>query len=438
MRSAKRVAILLGLMMTVTFPAGLTGAAGNQQTCTPHAAIIINEDFGEFGFEWINPVTGEQEYAPDSGVVSGSGTEADPYRIEGWCIVGTTTTAGSISCNPELLDTAIRVSGTTKHFVIANNTVTNWEIALEIHDLAPGTATVENVTFSDNFVCTVTGNNVDGIEIRDSTMTFTTGELYLRSHVILEASDDVVVAGNTLEWSDWSGIEVDGDRAKILDNYMFKTDDPVRLGGSNFTIAGNDLDDVQGGMWLWGADGIVQGNEIDTRTSAWAAVLLDDAPRTQVLDNRFENLTHDGLIAWGNSDGLVVNNTLVRNAEDNGIYLSGVSDVMITNTTLVNTQTGVYLYDASNVRVQYTEIGGSVEEGVYVTESDNVQLSKNNIEDNAGGGLVVSNNGDTVDAEDNWWGCSAGPDDSACDQVNGAADYDPWLTTPASSAGSAS
>lgn len=39
------------------------------------------------GFVVENPVTGQAESRPGSGVVAGDGSETDPYVIEGWCIV---------------------------------------------------------------------------------------------------------------------------------------------------------------------------------------------------------------------------------------------------------------------------------------------------------------------------------------------------------------
>ncbi len=38
----------------------------------------------------------------------------------------------------------------------------------------------------------------------------------------------------------------------------------------------------------------------------------------------------------------------------------------------------------------------------------------------------------TVTAENNWWGCNAGPGSAGCDAVTGTADFNPWMTLRAS------
>lgn len=58
-----------------------------------------------------------------------------------------------------------------------------------------------------------------------------------------------------------------------------------------------------------------------------------------------------------------------------------------------------------------------------------IQAHFNNFVDNAGG--FVWDLSAPFDAENNWWGCNAGPGGSGCDAVNGAGaanvDFDPWM-----------
>jgi hypothetical protein len=50
-----------------------------------------------------------------------------------------------------------------------------------------------------------------------------------------------------------------------------------------------------------------------------------------------------------------------------------------------------------------------------------------NLADNGGPGLAT---GDSMNAEDNWWGDAAGPTGPNGDGVSGPVDYTPWRTTP--------
>ena len=63
--------------------------------------------------------------------------------------------------------------------------------------------------------------------------------------------------------------------------------------------------------------------------------------------------------------------------------------------------------------------------GVLVQSQGLANLSFNRIVGNGPAGL---NNVDgTVTAENNWWGCNAGPGNLACDLITGVADFNPWL-----------
>jgi hypothetical protein len=68
--------------------------------------------------------------------------------------------------------------------------------------------------------------------------------------------------------------------------------------------------------------------------------------------------------------------------------------------------------------------------GVLVQSKGLADLSFNRIVGNTVAGL---NNVDgTVTAENNWWGCNAGPGNAGCDGVTGTADFNPWLQLGAS------
>ncbi|MCC6850278.1 MAG: hypothetical protein IT294_17440 [Deltaproteobacteria bacterium] len=62
---------------------------------------------------------------------------------------------------------------------------------------------------------------------------------------------------------------------------------------------------------------------------------------------------------------------------------------------------------------------GGLQAGATVTLADNAILGNDD-------GLVTGAAAPTIDAEDNYWGCPAGPSDPACDDVLGNADADPF------------
>ena len=59
-------------------------------------------------------------------------------------------------------------------------------------------------------------------------------------------------------------------------------------------------------------------------------------------------------------------------------------------------------------------------------DTSTVNAFTNRIASNATG-LQSTSNSVTTTAEDNWWGCNAGPGAAGCDPVTGLVDADPWL-----------
>ena len=109
------VSILIIGISTLSMRANATTVSYNPpsySSLTPHAPISITSDSN---FE----------------VFPGSGTEVDPYIIEGYNI---TTTS----------DEGIYISGTTKYFIVRNSYIDAEWYGIYISNVADGTATVIN------------------------------------------------------------------------------------------------------------------------------------------------------------------------------------------------------------------------------------------------------------------------------------------------------
>jgi hypothetical protein len=59
--------------------------------------------------------------------------------------------------------------------------------------------------------------------------------------------------------------------------------------------------------------------------------------------------------------------------------------------------------------------------------NQNIVLHFNRITGNAGGGLNIAGYSGTLNAENNWWGCNAGPGNAGCNSVSSSVDANPWL-----------
>jgi hypothetical protein len=87
---------------------------------------------------------------------------------------------------------------------------------------------------------------------------------------------------------------------------------------------------------------------------------------------------------------------------------------------------------SSNVSVTGNRLTGNAA-GVYVdstqTTLTGIVVNSNNITGNTTAGAFNLSTA-TLNAENNWWGCAAGPGNPGCDTVVGNVDFTPWLTAP--------
>ena len=120
------------------------------------------------------------------------------------------------------------------------------------------------------------------------------------------------------------------------------------------------------------------------------------------------------LILWNLAGSMIAHN-LIANASSSaeaaiGIY-GGVDGLAIVGNTIVN---------GSGAAVRITNTLGN---------NSNITAHFNRIVGNTAGGIVVvSGYTGTLDAENNWWGCNAGPGNPGCDTASAGVDFSPWLT----------
>jgi hypothetical protein len=201
------------------------------------------------------------------------------------------------------------------------------------------------------------------------------------------------------------------------------------------SATGNTLTDNQLGA---GAQGLDPGswtvsfinNRVNAAGLATAVAGLNAA--TYYTAEAFVTVTMDGnQLTGGPGNGIYIGDILPE--------VAGSVMATISNNLISGWQHGINL--ASSVVSGSTMTGNTIQNnvgtgsGVHVgaaVNAANVHVNFNSIVGNSGTGVYgVSNGGaGTLDAENNWWGCSAGPGNPGCDTVLGAVDFTPWLTSP--------
>lgn len=304
----------------------------------------------------------DEDFTAANGVVSGSGTESDPYIIEGWSIDASQGDTGSWP----YIRAGIAVYQTTKYFIIKNcqivtsgesecgillsyldnGTVQNCVInggytgislsssynvvisSNTIEDcedgISNGSSSSDSITISDN---TITGCTDTGIEFHYLTNSSATGNIITNNGSGIYASalwfGDCTISNNIVQGNEYNGIELDDDSEDNTISY------------NNTSNNGGD------GLAIYGT-----GNTISYNTSngnTWTGILLD----------------YTGLTTSTASSNTVSNNTSSGNGGD-GIYVGSgcINNIITNNIALGNNTSGWWYYDI-NINASPNTVSGN-------------------------------------------------------------------------------
>lgn len=223
--------------------------------------------------------------------------------------------------------------------------------------------------------------------------------------------------------------------------------------GPTTTIAQNGI------QFSGGATGTITGNTVSNVSYTpgnWAStcVLVYDSVGLDVANNTLTDcqIGFYHIVGSGTYTGNTVTATTTSTGSPYiyGAAFDGMTSVTVTGNTLTSDGAadsyGVTFYAGYNGNnVTATMTGNLVQNwdyGIYVEECASgcaatpgtytaVDIHFNRIVDNTTAGLESTANS-TVDAENNWWGCNAGPGQTGCDATvqaggTGSIDADPWL-----------
>lgn len=158
----------------------------------------------------------------------------------------------------------------------------------------------------------------------------------------------------------------------------------------------------------------IRGNDVRRNDDGISLSMRDDSTRV-VEDNLLKDNRYTGLYV---QDGVVeTNRNRVEGGPDGIVALSGAQGFVPTVRMTGNTIQGA----GNGIRV--IQIGGAQNPSPIVTAHYN-RIVGNTV------GLASGSTG-AVDAENNWWGCNAGPGAAGCDSLAGSGvagiDANPWL-----------
>lgn len=371
-RAVPVVAMSLLLVVAPAF-----GAVGPVVEGPAEEAVPL--DGGEYEDHPPIRIHGDDDFeSPLSGVVSGSGTEEDPYVIEGWRIQPLhirMSNQGSDDGVGKLCEPAPAVS-------------TDWWRTSRHH----------------------------GIEIVG-----TSAHVVIRNNFV-HARDKISVQGRTVDSRDLIGV-------------FLKNADNVRI--ENNSIGSAEGTELFRGICAEGATNLeIRENSI--QRTIHTSVSVKKSSMVTIDGNHILESSGYGSIADGielnRVNGATVHGNVLNGHQSASISVfSGGNHVIQHNTMTDSRGDGLYMQDVSGPSISYNVVAWNEDDGIRLVDSSNVRANFNNIHDN--GLLGVRNGFDPTDAEHNWWGCEDGPGNPGCDEVDVNVDSNPYLSSPEPDAG---
>ncbi len=339
---------------------------------TQHSPIVItsNSDFATQGWP-------------------GSGTEADPYVIEGLNITST--------------DTCISISGTTVYFVIRgcllrsssahgvnlynvrngrieNNTISNvpWH-GVRIYDSQNNTVlnnTISGCSYGV-YIGHSTGNILVNNTISDN----------LDSGVNLYFSSDNTLLNNRFHNN--------GIVFSVLDStveYWRQTIAPNntvngKAVGYFWNLTGGVIDGCQyGQVILANCTGVTVRDGVFSNGSI--GIQLGHSDSNTLLNNTISNSSRDGVYLYYSSNNVLTNNTIHDNLGRGVELYYSPNSTLVNNTVSNNEELDVYIYYSSNTTLLYNTISHS-ERGVHLHYSSDNVVANNTISNNSDSGAYL-------------------------------------------------
>lgn len=262
--------------MTIILEPGIAGNDIIEETpmYTTHAPIRIDSD---------------ADFIPANGVTGGSGTDADPWIIEGWDIDGAGYSSG------------IYIGNTTDYFVIRNCSVHDVDGPIRSHpyyfEFGIGLYNVENGYIQNNNLTM----NYCGIYFSDSTNNTVEGNTATQNQgglATYSGSDENLIISNKFSANDKNPVE---------SGYGI-----IFMSSSNNKIRDNLIQDEEFGIYTSGQSHIISNNTIEN-CSHTGLYIRGFASKINVRNNTFKNNLNGTMINVTAEYTLFYHNNFINN-----------------------------------------------------------------------------------------------------------------------------
>lgn len=338
----------MALLSMVHLPTNASAAAGPATVDVLHTPIVI---IGNAGF------------TPENGVVSGNGTETDPYIIEGWefdSVAGQGIYLQSTDMYVVIRENTIHETAGSGgielwycyNVDIVNNTIYgNYQNGIFLYGVQDVAARSNNVSGNQGGIAVITSRNItleDNSLVDDSIeLGWSSSASDLSSHTI--ATSNTVNGNPVYYYKDSTGIVVDG------------------------TLAGELI--------------IVNSADVEVMNTEASTLFLEYVDGAHVHDNNITGCD-DGIYLYAVSDATVERNN-VTGSESDGIYVDESTMISIVqNSVFGNDLSGIYTEDG-DARVSGNTVANNGYEGISIHSAYNTAISENLLVSNAEDGIEI-------------------------------------------------
>lgn len=261
-------------------------------------------------------ITSNSEFTRDNGVVSGSGTDDDPYIIEGWEIDAQNGLYG------------IWIKDTDAHFVIRNclihgatdNSGEPWGSGIAIVNARNGI--VENV------IC---HNNSYGIRI---------------------ITEGTIVRNSKFHNNNVRGISIESPNVLVENNELYNNGDNIVLWNSGTRIIKNKIKDGGRGIYLSSSNDNIIANNTISNCNDDGIYLYDRCYRNIIENNSIESIKNGycGIDVYWYSDNNIIIHNYIANNSGYGVYLSFSSYNIVYKNIFIQNNGAGNRFDSSHVQ----------------------------------------------------------------------------------------
>jgi len=309
-------------------------------------------------------IDSDEDFTSENGVISGNGTEENPYIIEGYSINGEGERYG------------IFIGNTSSHFVIKDCFIYGvWYDDYVWPYFSNSGITLYNVsngTIDKNIInsCYHFGSHVDegsggqGIYLIDShenKLTNNSLEDNSNAGIALYNSNENTIISNTAEKNENGIYMYECENNFVSRNFVSE---------NSYSGIGNDN--------TYGTK--IEYNEAGSNSGF--NIFVYESSNVEMISNEVYS-DDTGILGQHISNSVLSNNTAIDN--DRGIVLyEGCVDNIVNNNSLVNNNRGLYIYDSEDNTIINSHITGG-EFGLYLEDSNKNILDGLSVEDNSKG-----------------------------------------------------